>query len=192
MWKPGLVRGSAAYRPLNSPALCVTWIMEDVPSPAWHSSLGRRPVFRKCRTRPSSCLREMSRLLQGLRRCLCTADDGKTPGNGPAGAGLACRESCIGSHSVRVNVLSSPLVPLLAAEWPMRGSRGECTIETSSGPGQLQSRENRVVCLGSDFFRARNGAGKTPRPQDGEDPGVFLSHRDLPGMTGYRVRRLRR
>jgi len=98
MWKPGLVRGPAAYRPLNSPALCVTWIMDDVPSPACHSSLGRgrRPVFRKCRTRPSGCLREMSRLLQGLRRCLCTADGGKTPGNGPAGTGPACRECCTG------------------------------------------------------------------------------------------------
>jgi len=191
-WNPGLVRGSAAYRPLNSPALCVTWIMDDAPSPACHSSLGRgrRPVFRKCRTRPSGCLREMSRLLQGLRRCLCTADDGKTPGNGPAGAGLACRESCIGSHSVQVKVMV--VDPVIGCGMPYARKPGACNIKASSGPRQLQSRDNRVVCLGPDFFvhgtvQARRLGHRTVRT-----PGEFLSHRDLPSMTGYRVRRLRR
>jgi len=45
-----------------------------------------------------------------------------------------------------------------------------------------------VTQLGPEFFRARNGAGKTLLPKEGANPGEHLSHWDLPRMTGYRVR----
>ena len=83
----------------------------------------------------------------------------------PGSAGKAVRESC--SVQVKVMVVD----PVIGCGMPYARKPGACNIKASSGPRQLQSRKNRVVCLGPGFVRARNGAGKTPRPQDGENPG---------------------
>jgi uncharacterized membrane protein YeaQ/YmgE (transglycosylase-associated protein family) len=62
------------------------------------------------------------------------------------------------------------------------------TKSVAPDPGICHARF-AVAEEGPDFFRARNGAGKDATDQGWwEFSGDFLSRRDLPSMTDYRVR----
>ena len=91
----------------------------------------------------------------------------------PGGASSGVLERLYGKGAPSGARLCDHHCPVIGCGMPYACKPGECSIKISSGPRHLQSRENRVVCLGSGFFCARNGAGKTPRPQDGENPECF-------------------